>query len=52
MRECERGGAVNIWASLLRQPVLIGLAGAAVGLFGLAAVVNLPVRSSPIIPYP
>jgi multidrug efflux pump len=41
---------VSIWAALLRQPVLIGLAGAAVGLFGLAAVVSLPVRSSPIIP--
>jgi multidrug efflux pump len=41
---------LNIWASLLRQPVLIGLAGTAIGLFGLAAVASLPVRSSPIIP--
>jgi multidrug efflux pump len=38
------------WAALLRQPVLIGLAAAALGLFGLAAVLTLPVRSSPIIP--
>lgn len=42
---------MNIWAALLRQPVLIGLAGAATGLFGLVAVASLPVRSSPIIPY-
>jgi multidrug efflux pump len=41
---------VNIWAALLRQPVLVGLAGAALGIFGLAAVLSLPVRSSPIIP--
>jgi multidrug efflux pump len=38
------------WAALLRQPVLVGLAAAALGLFGLAAVLTLPVRSSPIIP--
>jgi multidrug efflux pump len=41
---------VSIWAALLRQPVLIGLGGAALGLFGAAAVLSLPVRSSPIIP--
>lgn len=41
---------MNIWAALLRQPVLVGLAGAAVALFGLAALFSLPVRSSPIIP--
>ncbi len=41
---------MNIWAALLRQPVLVGLAGAALGIFGLAAVLSLPVRSSPIIP--
>ena len=41
---------MSIWAALLRQPVLIGLAAAAVFLFGLAAIVSLPVRSSPIIP--
>ena len=41
---------MNIWAKLLRQPVLVGLAASALTLFGLAAVVNLPVRSSPIIP--
>ena len=41
---------MNIWAALLRQPVLIGLGGAAVALFGLTAVASLPVRSSPIIP--
>jgi multidrug efflux pump len=39
-----------IWAKLLNQPVLVGLAAAALGLFGLAAVANLPIRSSPIIP--
>jgi multidrug efflux pump subunit AcrB len=41
---------VNLWASLLRQPVLVGLAASALGLFGLVAVLSLPIRSSPIIP--
>jgi multidrug efflux pump len=41
---------VNIWAALLRQPVLIGLVAAAMGIFGLTAVLTLPVRSSPITP--
>ena len=41
----------NPWAALLRQPVLVGLGAAALALFGLAAVLSLPVRSSPIIPY-
>jgi multidrug efflux pump len=41
---------MNIWAALLRQPVLIGLGGAALGLFGVIALFSLPVRSSPIIP--
>lgn len=41
---------MNIWAALLRQPVLIGLVAAAIGLFGLTSVLTLPVRSSPIIP--
>ncbi|WP_026439810.1 efflux RND transporter permease subunit [Acidocella facilis] len=41
---------MNIWVKLLRQPVLVGLAAAALGLFGLASVVSLPVRSSPVIP--
>ncbi len=41
---------MSIWAALLRQPVLIGLGGAALGLFGIIAVFSLPVRSSPIIP--
>ena len=34
---------MNIWAALLRQPVLIGLArAAAIALFGLVAVFSLP----------
>jgi multidrug efflux pump subunit AcrB len=41
---------LNIWAALLRQPVLVGLAGAALAIFGVIAVFSLPVRSSPIIP--
>lgn len=41
---------MNRWAAILRQPVLIGLGGAALGLFGLIAVLSLPIRSSPIIP--
>ncbi len=41
---------MNIWAALLRQPVLVGLAGAALAIFGVIAVFSLPVRSSPIIP--
>jgi multidrug efflux pump len=41
---------VSVWASLLRQPVLVGLGAVALFLFGLAAVLTLPVRSSPIIP--
>jgi multidrug efflux pump len=41
---------VNIWASLLRQPVLVFLLAAAIFLFGVAAVLTLPVRSGPIIP--
>lgn len=41
---------MNVWAKLLRQPVLVGLAAGALALFGLGAVVTLPVRSSPIIP--
>jgi hypothetical protein len=41
---------VNIWAALLRQPVLVGLGAAALGIFGVIAVLSLPVRSSPIIP--
>ena len=41
----------NPWAALLRQPVLIALGAAALALFGLAAVLSLPIRSSPIIPY-
>jgi multidrug efflux pump len=36
---------------LLRQPLLVGLMAAALGLFGLAAVFSLPVRSGPILPY-
>jgi len=38
------------WAALLRQPVLVLLLAAALGVFGLAAVLTLPVRASPIIP--
>jgi multidrug efflux pump len=38
------------WAALLRQPVLVVLMAAALGVFGLAAVLTLPVRASPIIP--
>jgi multidrug efflux pump len=41
---------MNIWAQLLRQPVLVGLFAGALGLFGLSAVLSLPIRSSPIIP--
>jgi multidrug efflux pump len=41
---------MNPWAALLRQPVLVGLAAAALALFGIAATVSLPVRSGPIIP--
>ena len=41
---------MNRWAALLRQPVLIGLGAAALALFGLIAVLSLPIRSSPIIP--
>ncbi len=41
---------MNIWASLLRQPVLVFLLAAAIFLFGIAAVLTLPVRSGPIIP--
>jgi multidrug efflux pump len=41
---------MNIWAGLLRQPVLVFLLAAAIGLFGLAAVLTLPIRSAPIIP--
>jgi len=41
---------MNAWSALLRQPVLTGLGAAALGLFGLFAVLTLPVRSSPIIP--
>ncbi len=41
---------MNIWAALLRQPVLVILLAAAIGLFGVAAVLTLPVRSGPIIP--
>jgi multidrug efflux pump len=38
------------WAALLRQPVLVVLMAAALGIFGLAAVLTLPLRASPIIP--
>jgi hypothetical protein len=38
------------WAALLRQPVLVVLFAAALGVFGLAAVATLPIRASPIIP--
>jgi multidrug efflux pump len=38
------------WAKLLRQPVLVVLFAAALGVFGLAAVATLPIRASPIIP--
>lgn len=41
---------MTIWAKLLRQPVLVGLAASALALFGLGAVFTLPVRSSPQIP--
>ncbi|MDE2239163.1 MAG: efflux RND transporter permease subunit [Rhodospirillales bacterium] len=41
---------MSIWAKLLRQPVLVGLAACALALFGAAAAVTLPIRSSPIIP--
>jgi multidrug efflux pump len=41
---------VNIFASLLRQPVLVLLCAASLGAFGLSAALTLPVRSSPIIP--
>lgn len=41
---------MNIWAALLRQPVLVILLAAALGVFGAGAVLTLPVRSSPIIP--
>jgi multidrug efflux pump len=41
---------MNLWAGLLRQPVLVGLAAAALAAFGLAAMFTLPVRSGPIIP--
>ncbi len=41
---------MSIWAKLLEKPVLVGLGAAALGLFGLAAVFTLPIRSSPIIP--
>jgi len=41
---------LNFLAYLLRHPMLIGLGGAALALFGVAAVFNLPIRSSPIIP--
>ncbi|MDE8344659.1 MAG: efflux RND transporter permease subunit [Acidocella sp.] len=41
---------MTIWTRLLGQPVLVGLIGAALALFGLAAVFSLPIRSSPIIP--
>ena len=40
----------GLLAALLRQPVLVGLGAAALALFGLAAVLSLPVRSGPIIP--
>jgi multidrug efflux pump len=40
----------GIWARLLQQPVLVGLWAAALLLFGLAAALTLPIRSSPIIP--
>ncbi len=41
---------MSIWAGLLRQPVLVFLLAAALGLFGLAAVLTLPIRGAPIIP--
>jgi multidrug efflux pump subunit AcrB len=41
---------MNPWTALLRQPVLVGLGAAALALFGVAALLSLPVRSSPIIP--
>ena len=41
---------MSIWARLLEKPVLVGLGATALGLFGLAAVLSLPIRSSPIIP--
>jgi multidrug efflux pump len=41
---------MNPWAALLRQPVLVVLFAAALGVFGLAAVATLPIRASPIIP--
>ncbi len=41
---------MNIWAKLLSQPVLVGLFGAALVIFGAAALFTLPIRASPIIP--
>ncbi len=41
---------IGFWARLLDRPVLVWLGAAALALFGLAAVVSLPIRASPIIP--
>jgi multidrug efflux pump subunit AcrB len=41
---------MTLWSRLLGQPVLVLLAAAALALFGIAAVLSLPIRSSPIIP--
>lgn len=41
---------MKVWAKLLNQPVLVGLAACALALFGLGAIVTLPVRSSPQLP--
>jgi len=41
---------VTPWVYLLRQPVLVGLLAAALALFGLTALLALPLRASPIIP--
>ncbi len=41
---------MSLWAKLLQKPVLVGLGAAALALFGLASVLSLPIRSSPIIP--
>jgi multidrug efflux pump len=41
----------GVFARLLGHPVLAGLGAAALGIFGLAAMLTLPVRSGPFIPY-
>ncbi len=41
---------IGFWGRLLDRPVLVWLGAAALALFGLAAVINLPIRASPIIP--